>query len=85
MNNEKLKVYLENLRKFSFAVLKQMVMMLIAGLMALLYYEAGTVRLFDGPEALAETCAQRDKELKKTADEYVRELNSKTEGVVDEK
>lgn len=78
MNKMKVKNYLQNCGEYGLWLLKHAVAMIVSGLLALLYYEAGKVRAFEYP-SVEEVCQQRDAGMKKSTDAYVKEITQSKE------
>lgn len=81
MKNEKLKKMIESGLRFGCSLLKFAVTMALAGVMAIMYYQAGRAEMFDYPTNADEFCEQHEIELKATND-LVFELRKNNQGEV---
>ncbi|MDO9183779.1 MAG: hypothetical protein Q7U04_15295 [Bacteriovorax sp.] len=74
MENEKRKNRLEYFRNYGYGLLRYIVMTLITGAMALMYYEAGKMHLFGDEDPIARACERREQGYSKPDDGLAEEI-----------
>lgn len=63
MKKENLEKLMNNFCSFGYWLLKQLIVMALVGIMAVLYYEAGRAEMFSYPTNADEFCEQHEKDL----------------------
>jgi hypothetical protein len=84
MRNRMLNNFIQDLGGFLYWLLKQLLMLAMVGLVAILYYQAGKAQIFENMGNIDEVCEQREKDLTQPIDEVSPETMKENKGAANE-
>lgn len=80
MKNEIRENRLEDFKNYGYGLLRYVIMTLLTGAVALLYYEAGRMNLFEGEDPMVSTCESGEQVYNNSNNGFINEFPNENDG-----